>query len=69
MRVRVSLGVPHTMNINQPQQSSLFEVRTKICNTCTSYNKIMNTCQQTEKLIMIYAKKLNNVCPINRWPQ
>ena len=66
MRVRVSLGVPHIMNTNQ---STLFEVRTKICNTCTSYNKIMNTCQQTEKLIMIYAKKLTNVCPINRWPQ
>ena len=66
MRVRVSLGVPHTMNINEP---TLFEVRTKICSFCTSYNKIMDTCQQTEKLIMIYAKKLNNVCPINRWPQ
>ena len=69
MRVRVSLGVPHTMNINQPQQPSLFEVRTKICSTCMSYNKIMDTCQQIEKIIVIYAKRLTNGCPLNRWPQ
>jgi len=51
------------------EQQSLFTARTKICNTCISYNKIMDTCQQKEKIIMIYAKYLNNKCPLNKWPQ
>lgn len=53
----------------EPQQVTLYEVRTKICKFCTSYNLVMNTCQQTEKLIMIYAKSMTNQCPLNRWPQ
>ena len=51
------------------QQQTLHQVRIKICNTCSSYNKIMDTCQQTEKIIVVYAKRLTNKCPLNRWPQ
>jgi len=51
------------------QQQTLYDVRTKICNNCTSYNKIMDTCQQTEKIVAIYNKRLTNKCPLNHWPQ
>jgi hypothetical protein len=51
------------------QQQTLYAVRVKICSGCTSYNKIMDTCQQLEKLIQIYAKRTTNNCPLNRWPQ
>jgi hypothetical protein len=51
------------------KQQTLHDVRTKICNSCTSYNRIMDTCQQTEKIIVIYAKKMTNRCPLNKWPQ
>jgi len=51
------------------QQQTLYEVRNKICKFCTSYNLIMDTCQQTDKIITIYSKKLINQCPIKKWPQ
>jgi hypothetical protein len=51
------------------QQQTLYQVRTKICKFCASYNQVMDTCQQTEKIIKIYAERLNNKCPLNRWPQ
>lgn len=55
--------------MQQQNQKTLYDVRTKICNTCSSYNKIMDTCQQTEKIISIYNKRITNQCPLNRWPQ
>jgi hypothetical protein len=55
--------------MQQQNQETLYDVRTKICNTCSSYNKIMDTCQQTEKIISIYNKRITNQCPLNRWPQ
>lgn len=51
------------------QQQTLYDVRTKICKTCNSYNRIMDTCQQTEKIVAIYNKRITNRCPLNKWPQ
>ena len=54
----------------QNQQHSLYDIRVKICSTCNSYNRIMDTCQQTDnKIISIYNKRITNQCPLNRWPQ
>lgn len=51
------------------QQQTLYDIRIKICKSCISYNRVMDMCQQTEKIVAIYNKRLTNKCPINRWPQ
>ncbi|NBP15834.1 hypothetical protein EBU95_15830 [bacterium] len=50
----------------QPEQ--IHQQRIGACKFCLHRNVIMNTCNPAEKIISIYAKNLNNKCPVGRWP-
>jgi hypothetical protein len=53
---------------NQINLEELYNQRLQICKFCIHRNSIMDSCNQSEKIISIYAKNFNRKCPIGKWP-